>query len=300
MLFTLVVATATAHAGCDTATTQKLVAAVRDVPSDVQAYTAAAGLAQVCDAPAGLLNGAAKLPLAAPDLQPSADLRVAFDEPTAWMAVCAAGLEPLSELTALATDARRDHLWNRCELERLGWFSRAQWNQAEGWVVVPLLAGRALADAGIPHDQVEFLVRTLAGLPENQPILQLIGTSGQTGSSSLMDELFGDVGAPATGDLEAAFAEPLSAGDSAAGFAPDGRVEPAWRAAARQQGGSCEVEIHVTAKASVRDLTFIDCDTALRDDVRAAVEASTLSARRGIGGPVPGRFRATYSVSTTR
>ncbi len=269
---------ATAHAGCDGAAVQRVLDALVQASPEVRTELAAAGLAEACDAPAGLTKGAADLASVPPEMRPMIDLKVASDEPKAWMAVCSGGLKPLAEMVALAPDAKRDHLWARCELERLGWFTREQWNQADGPVVIPLIGGRALADAGVSDEQVGRLVRALAGVEPSRLAQRLLGASTET------------IDPVTTGFAGSA------APEDKADFAPGGRVEPTWSKAAKRRGGSCVVQIQVSAQGTLRDLEFVECDDVLQGDVRAAIEASTLSARSKDGAPAAGRFRATYQV----
>ncbi len=230
-------------------------------------------------------------------------VEAAVDAPLAWNAVCSGGLRVLSEVAALSADRKREHLWSDCDLLRLRWFSKEEWLTAEGSVVVALAGAHAAADAGIRSAHVRALARALAGIgegaPAEDPLLDrfIEFEPPQPVAPAPVDSGNGGGGGGGGGTFSG-----LRGGRSGSGAPPaakprfDHRVEPTWSKRAARKGGSCTVQVFVTRDGALRNLEFIDGESALQGDVRAAVEASSLTPRTKAGRRAAGRFKAVFHV----
>jgi hypothetical protein len=202
-------------------------------------------------------------------------------------------------MVALPVEQKREHLWTGCDLKARGWFTREEWRGADGTIVLALAGAQAAADAGISAAHVRVLARALAGIGDGAPAkdplmdpfveLQLDLPEPR----SARDQ--GAAGGRGGGGAGVVALAPSPADDAPAGFRH--RVAPTWSPRARRKGGSCTVQVFVTRSGDLRDLEFLECHSALQDDVQAAVEASELRPRSKDGATAAGRFRATYEVN---
>lgn len=295
-----------ALAGCDPSGIDAVVDALSHLPSEHHAMMSAAGLAEACTTPRGVVEAARTLPAMPPDMRQIIDLKAATDSPAAWMAVCTEsteGLRILATMAQLPRGQQRDHLWSGCGLDTLGWFTQEEWRDADGSIVVALAGANEAAQSGISDSKVRTLARGLAGVG---------GAQGAPRDGSLEDRFLDVPELPMLAPYEPGGGAGLGGGGSAEGLEyllglgqeerTEGaasfhrRVEPGWSKKALKTGGRCTVKVFVSKQGALRDLQYVDCPKALQNDVKEAVEASELSPRRKEGANAPGRFTATFSV----
>ncbi len=165
----------------------------------------------------------------------------------------------------------------------LGWFTREEWQDADGSIVVALAGAQEVARSGYPARTVRVLARALAGI------------GGEARPADPIEDRFLDMPLLELPEPEAPVRGRRAEEDpDEAGFRR--RVEPTWSRKAEKEGGSCTVQVFVTRQGELRELGFEDCPKALQKDVEAAVEAITLRPRTKDGAKAAGRFRAIYRV----
>ena len=244
---------------------------------------ASMGFAEACSSPAGLAEAARNIANWPPEQRMLADLKAALDAPRPWLGVCLGGHRVLQKMAELRPVDHRSWVYKECDLARHGWFSEAEWSQSNGTIVISLEAGFVLTEAGVPADDVRYLVRALAGIEAG-------------GDQAESDDLYVFEPMP---DLSG-FVEPMQVPSiegqtREAGFrGPEPEVK--WPKKVRKQGGSCTVHIGVKPDASVRKIKPIDCSPEAFAAVEKAMSTATVRAAREAGERVPGRFTWTTDI----
>lgn len=133
---------------------------VTGLPAKYRSEASAQVLAESCVLPEPVVEALRGFPAAPPDYRPMLDLQLAADDVASWSAACPAGPAALVEVS---TTGDRFSLWEACELERLGVFTRPELATMD-LVVAPIVTAHLLQEAGAPPMETRWLVRMLAGL----------------------------------------------------------------------------------------------------------------------------------------
>jgi len=269
---------------CEASAVSDVVSALRQAEHDDTVALAAMGFAEACRSPEGLSNAARNIANWPPERRMLADLTAALEAPRPWTGVCLGGHMALAKVSELKPEDQRPWLWTECNLARYKWFTESEWSGAYGSMVVGLEAGFVLAEAGIPPEDVRYLVRALVGLE---------GSGESLGSAYEIPPL-PDLTTQAVLDDDVPM--PKGGKTREAGFRGGDEPEIKWSKKARKAGGSCTVHIGVKPDGSLRKVKALDCsDDALRD-LEKALAKVTLRAARDNGARVPGRFTWTVDV----
>jgi hypothetical protein len=156
-----------AWAACDPTKVDALVTKLRTASDPLVA--AAADWGPLCAGDGVLDAQMAQIATARPENRWLVELQTSVLDPRSWWVACGtktsaeSGLA-LSMATKMNPEARRAEVWGKCDLDRFGAFSQAEWSSTPGMLVLPILAASALKDGGIPADHARPIVRALAGL----------------------------------------------------------------------------------------------------------------------------------------
>jgi hypothetical protein len=124
---------------CDKDAVRRGTEALAAARPDMQEELAARALSMTCGMPESLRQALFLLSGATPDLLKLVDVRAAEDIPQ-WMAACPGGPTALVESMKLAPTAGRAHIWTACDLQRIGWFTEAEWTASASPPVTIVLA----------------------------------------------------------------------------------------------------------------------------------------------------------------
>jgi hypothetical protein len=149
---------------CDLAAVEALSVSLVSVKAEERVAAAAAGWAKLCPADAVLAGQIAQIATASPESWWLVELQTGLVDAYGWSRACEGGTLALSMATKLDPSQRRPYLWKECGLDTLGVFTAAEWNEATGLLILPLVAHKALLDGFVPKEKARPIARALAGL----------------------------------------------------------------------------------------------------------------------------------------
>lgn len=149
---------------CDLPAVDALVAAISAARPEERLVVAAAGWGPLCPEDAVLDAQMSQITAAGKDRWWLVELQVGMVDARRWYDACPGGTQALSMATKLDPGQRRPHLWATCGLHRWGAFSEGEWGQANGLLVLPVLAAYTLHTGGIDPARAAPVVRALAGV----------------------------------------------------------------------------------------------------------------------------------------
>jgi hypothetical protein len=135
-------------------------ATVTGLPAKYRGEASAQLLADDCALPAPVEDTLRSFASAPPDYRPILDAQLAAEDIETWTAACPGGAAVLAEVARTGDGSA---LWEGCELERLGWFTRTE-VETMRLVVTPIVAAHLLQTQGAPELEARWTVRMLAGL----------------------------------------------------------------------------------------------------------------------------------------
>ncbi|MCB9547607.1 MAG: hypothetical protein H6706_17405 [Myxococcales bacterium] len=155
----------TAGWACEVAELAKVVEALGAIEPRHQPALAGRGLVLACpDWPAPILAGLDGLAAAPPEMRVMLEARAVAEAPFVWTEACPGGLRAAAQLSELAPDQRRGHLYRACDVERAGFASQAEFEAATGALLLPIPVAGLLAKTPLPAGDRRRILRGLAGV----------------------------------------------------------------------------------------------------------------------------------------
>jgi hypothetical protein len=164
-MLTLLLTTALAAPTCQSrALTAAVEALEKAIPAD-RAVLAANAISEACDLKDDVEGVLTQLAATPPEHRRALDASLIEKQPKRWVVACTGGLETAKRSIEVAPEHKRNHLWGSCQLAKLDFATKPEWDGAEGLLYAPIVLSPYLDKSGLPRPTRRALVRGLAGLP---------------------------------------------------------------------------------------------------------------------------------------
>lgn len=164
-MLSLLLASALAAPTCQDRALAHAVDALAEAKPDQRAVLAATAIAEACALKPeveGVLNQLAATP---PEHRRSLDASLVDKQPKRWVVACTGGLSTAKRSIEVAPEHKRNHLWGSCQLAKLDFATKPEWDAADGLLYAPIVLSPYLDKAGLSRPIRRAMVRGLAGLP---------------------------------------------------------------------------------------------------------------------------------------